>query len=179
MYEHSPHDALGRMQKMRAIACRFAAALTLIGIFYALDWTIVRVALRNTLCRCLEASGYAPERFSYGGSPAIRVGTFAYHYTADCTYLDLLLVIAPFLWIRDASLVRNVRRILLAALLILGGNVFRNYAVICFTVRGIDWRCAHDIPDYAIWWPTVVIVGWFSLRRDLYGPGSSRCRPPG
>ena len=103
----------------------------------------------------------------YEGSPALSVEGNVHYYTAECTYLDLVLIIAPLLWVFGASLWRNTRRIAIAALVILGGNLIRTWASVYFHVRGMDRFYAHDLPDYIIWWPTVVVLALLALRRDL------------
>ena len=115
----------------------------------------------------LRVAGYAPEAFVHEESPAVRVGEHVFLYTAECTYLDLLMIVAPLLWVFGASRRSNLLRIAIAALVILGGNLIRTWASVYFHVCRTSPSRAHDLPDYLIWWPTVVVLAVLSLRRDL------------
>ncbi len=151
----------------RIVPYRLIAILVLLGLFEAYDWMPLRVAQRDLIGWSVRVSGYSPISFVHEGSPAVRVGEYSFFYTAECTYLDLLLTVAPLLWVFGASHWRNIRRIAIAALIILIGNVIRTWASVYFHVRGTDWFYTHDLPDYLIWWPTVVVLALLALRRDL------------
>jgi len=149
----------------------------LLGAFYALDWMPLRVTQRDVIGWSVRAAGYDPVAFVHEGSPAIRVAEEIYFYTAECTYLDLLMIVAPFLWVFGASRRSNILRIAIAVFVILGGNLIRTWASVYFNVRGTDWFYTHDLPDYIIWWPTAVIVPLLALRRDLGGRSEPTSRP--
>lgn len=159
----SPHIWIAR----RALLLRVCAMGVLLSLFYGLDWMSFRVAQRDAIGWSLRVAGYAPEAFVHEGSPAVRVRDHVFFYTAECTYLDLLMIVTPLLWVFGASLWRNICRIAIAALVILGGNLIRTWASVYFNVRGTDWFYTHDLPDYLIWWPTVVVVALLALRRDF------------
>jgi exosortase/archaeosortase family protein len=151
----------------RIVVYRFLALGLLLGLFDAWDWMPFRVAQRNVIARSLCMVGYAPQAFTHEGSPAVRVGDYVFFYTAECTYVDLFFTVVPFVWAFAASRRGNILRIALAAVIILGGNLIRTWASVYFNVRGTDWFYTHDLPDYIIWWPTVVVVALLALRRDF------------
>ena len=172
--EHG-HDAPPRTRTARRVLLlRVCMMGALLSLFYGLDWIPFRAAQRDLIAWSLGLQGYAPEAFTHEGSPALRVGDHAFSFTAECTYLDLLMIVAPFLWVFGASLRRNILRIGIAALIILGGNLIRCWASVYFNVRGIDWFYTHDLPDYVIWWPTVAVVVLLALRRDFGDPSRRR-----
>lgn len=76
----------------RIVPFRLIALLLLLGLFDAYDWMPLRVAQRDLIGWSLRVAGYAPEAFVHEGSPAVRVGEYSFFYTAECTYLDLLLI---------------------------------------------------------------------------------------
>ncbi len=152
----------------RIVVYRFLVLAALLGLFDAWDWMPFRVAQRDVIGWSLRVAGYAPGTFVHDGSPAVRVGDHVFFYTAECTYLDLLMIVATFLWVFGASRRSNILRIAIAALVILCGNLIRTWASVYFNVRGTDWFYTHDLPDYIIWWPTVVVVALLALRRDLH-----------
>ncbi len=159
------------------VVYRFIALVALVGLFDAWDWMPFRVAQRDVIGWSVRVSGYNPISSVYEGSPAIRVGDEVYFYTAECTYFDLLMIVAPFVWVFGASRRRNILRIAIVAFVILGGNLIRTWASVYFNVRGTDWFYTHDLPDYIIWWPTAVIVPLLALRRDLGGRSESTLKP--
>jgi hypothetical protein len=150
----------------RALFARALISTLLVGVFYAWNWIPLRVAQRDVIEWSLRRTEYAPAAVLHDGAPAIRVADEYYFFTAECTYLDLVMIVVPFLWVFGASRRSNVLRITIAALAILGGNLVRSWAAVYFNVRGTDWFYTHDLPDYLIWWPTVAIVVVLALRRD-------------
>ena len=164
----------GHLIGTRTVTRRVSVLALLVGMFHAVDWMPFRAAQRDLVGWSLGMASYAPEAFTHEGSPALRVGDHAFSFTAECTYLDLLMIVAPFLWVFGASLWRNILRIGIAALVILGGNLIRCWASVYFFVRGIDWFYTHDLPDYIMWWPTVAVVVLLALRRDF----RDRCGSP-
>ena len=165
---------IGRLTVTR----RVSVLALLVGMFYALDWMPLRVVQRDVIGWSLRVAGYAPEAFVHEGSPAFCLADVVYFYTAECTYLDLLLIVAPFVWVFGASRRSNILRISFAALVILGGNLIRTWSSVYFNVRGTDWFYTHDLPDYIIWWPTVAIVVLLALRRDFGERFESRRMDP-
>ncbi|MGB2986246.1 MAG: hypothetical protein WBE26_10215 [Phycisphaerae bacterium] len=151
----------------RMVLYRFVALAALLGLFDAWDWMPLRVLQRDVIGWSVRVSGYSPTSFVYEGSPAVGVEGKVHFYSAECTYLDLLMIVAPFLWVFGASRRSNILRIGVVALVILGGNLVRCWAAIYLDVLGVDRFYAHDLPDYIIWWPTVVVVALLALRRDL------------
>jgi len=160
-------DGKGHLIGRRRVTRRVLVLALLVGSFYAWDWMPLRVLLRDVIGWSLRVSGYNPISFVHEGSPAIRVAEEVYFYTAECTYFDLLMIVAPFLWVFGASRRSNILRIAIAVLVILGGNLIRTWASVYFNVRGTDWFYTHDLPDHIIWWPTVVVVALLALRRDF------------
>jgi exosortase/archaeosortase family protein len=155
------------------LVARISFLAILVTTYYAWDWMPLCVAERNAVSALLRVVGYLPEAFLHDGSPALRLGTESYLYTAECTYIDLLLTLVPFVWLFEGTILANMRRIAIAAIIILVGNLIRSWISVYLNLRGIDWFYAHDLPDYVIWWPTVVVVVVLALRRDFGEPGQS------
>jgi exosortase/archaeosortase family protein len=151
------------------VGYRLTALALLVGAFYMLDWMPLRTTQRDLIAWSLRMADYAPVAFTHDGSPAIRVEKRVYFYTAECTYLDLFLIVAPFLWVFGGYLRGNILRVAVAALVILGGNLIRSWASIYYNVRGTEWFYAHDLPDHMIWWATAAFVVLLAVRRDLRG----------
>lgn len=163
---------------IRCAAYRMLALVVLLTLFYAWDWMPLRVLQRDVVAWSVRVSGFATTSFVYEGSPALGVEGKVHFYTAECTYFDLLMIVAPFLWVFGASRRSNILRIGIAALVILGGNLIRTWASVFFNVRGTDRFYAHDLPDYIIWWPTVAVAVLLALRRDFGKPFASQREQP-
>lgn len=146
---------------------RISVVTLLVGAFYAWDWMPLRVLQRDVTGWSVRVTGYSPVSFVYEGSPALSVEGKVHYYLPACTYLDLLMIVAPFVWVIGASRRSNILRLAIAAVVILGGNLIRIWAAVYFNVRGADWFYAHELPDYIIWWPTVAVVVLLALRRDF------------
>jgi len=149
------------------IVRRFSALVVLLVVFYSMEWMQLRIVERNMIGRLLRISGYNTIEYMYEGSPALRVNEKLHYYGTECTYLDLVMTVAPFLWVFGAHRRVNLLRIGIVTLLILGGNLLRCWAAVWLDVLGVERLYAHDLPDYVIWWPTVVFAVVFALRGDI------------
>lgn len=145
---------------------RLVALAILLGIFYSLDWMPMRNVQRNVVAWSLGLTGHHTEPCCHDGSPALRINDRLYFYTPQCTYIDLLTFVIPFLWRQGASHRNNLIRIVFAALVIIGGNLVRTWASVHFNVRGADWFWTHHLPHYVIWSFTVTVAGIVAARRD-------------
>jgi len=153
----------------RCAAYRISTLVVLLALFYSLDWMPLRVALRDVIGWCVRVSGYNPISFVHEGSPALSVEGCVHHYTAECTYLALLMTAAPLLWIPGASGFHNILRTAVAALVILSVNLLRCWMAVYLDVLGLDRFYAHDLPNFLIWCLTltVVLVPVRRMRRNL------------
>ncbi|MEE9297177.1 MAG: hypothetical protein V3W34_19735 [Phycisphaerae bacterium] len=157
-----------------ALLIRVSVLVPLVVVFYTLDWMPLRVAQRDVIGWSFRVAGHNPVGFVYEGSPAIRVEGRVHYYTAECTYLDLLMIVMPFVWAFGASRRSNIQRIGIVALVILVGNFIRCCLAVYLGVAGVDRFYAHDLPDYIIWWPTVAVAVLLALRRDFGRPFASQ-----
>ena len=133
------------------------------------------VVQRDLIAWSLRASGYGPISFVYGPSPAVAVGDKSHYYAAECTYLQLLLIVAPFLWVFGASRRRNILRIATVGLVILCANVVRCWAAVYLDVIDVPRFYAHDLPNY-LFGSMAVIVPVLALRRDFGNRFEPRAR---
>jgi hypothetical protein len=80
----------------------------------------------------------------------LAVDDKAYAVSANCTYLDLVLTLAPLYWRRMLRAPTNLRRLSVLALGILLGNVVRTSLALHLNARGVPWTLAHTVPDTLI-----------------------------
>ncbi len=148
----------------------------LLLFYYGLNWMPLRVALRDAIGWLLSVAAYDPVAFMHDGSPAVRVGEEVYFYTPVCTYIHLLMIVAPFVWVVGASRRSNILRIAIAVVVILGGNLVRCWASVYFNLLGTDWFYTHDLPNYTLGIGMVAIAVLGSLRRDFDGGSTSTAK---
>ena len=165
------------MTKLYA-AYRVSALVVLLALFFASDWMPLRVLQRDVIAWSVRVPGYNPISFIHEESPAIRVEGKIHFYTSACTYVGLLVVVVPFVWVFGVSRRRNIMRIAIAALLILSGNLVRCWASVYLDVLGIDRIYAHDLPNVAICCITVAAVVFSSCHHDWHIARSLRSGAP-
>ena len=71
--------------------------------------------------------------------------------TKECTYIELFLITAPFIWRARQSSVVNLRRLLFVFCLIWFLNAIRMVGGLFLSVQGVSWQLAHDIPDWLLY----------------------------
>ena len=84
----------------------------------------------------------------------------------DCTYIDLVLILIPFLWRVEVSPGRNLVWLAAFTVAVQLVNLARVWFSIWFFSRGGSWFLAHDLPDYLLYYPTLVLVILWALSRD-------------
>lgn len=155
--------------RVRTVVFRFIALGGLLGLVNAWDWMPIRVLLRDVIGWSVRVSGYNPISFVHEGSPALSVEGKVHYYTVECTYLDLLMVVLPFVWVFTENIRMNILRVGIAALVILGWNLVRCWAAVYLDVRGVNRFYAHDLPVYSSWSIAVVGAVLAAIRRDFAG----------
>jgi len=160
----------GRYLYLRCLVCA-----VLFAAFLCLPETLFSSALRDAVAVLLSYSEAGVVATSHEGFPALAVGgRIVTYFTAHCTHLGLVLILSPFLWGFGARLWRNAARIAGVALLVQAANLVRCWAMVHYSVRGTEWLYAHDVPNYAIWSVTIVIVVMAAIRRDYRMAGSRK-----
>jgi len=162
----------------RFLVVRVCVLGALLSFFYLLDWMPLRQAQRDVIAWAFRESGYYAITFMHEGSPAINIGETAHLYTAECTCLDLVMTVVPFLWVFGARYQRNIVKIAVAVLIISAANLIRCCAALYLDLIGVARFYAHDLPDHILWWPTVVVVALLALRRDFGRPFAARREQP-
>ncbi|MBI4603691.1 MAG: hypothetical protein HY721_17190 [Planctomycetes bacterium] len=145
------------------VVLRVALSALGYGVFRVLDWSWARVRLRDLLASVLSSLG---DRVETSGMDLLRVNREAFQITADCTYLELSLLLLPFLWFRGASFRSNLARALGVVAAIQVVNLGRVLLAIHLHANCGDWFTVHDLPDYLIYWPMFAAVIGLSARRD-------------
>lgn len=156
----------GHRLALKITACRLAALGLAVAVFYGVSWLPYRVALRDGVGWVMRRAGLATSTAVFEGSPALIAGGKQFYFTPDCTYVDLWLILIPFLWRLDWSWRRNAGCILGFGLLVGAVNFLRVCVSTYFYARGHSWFMAHDLEDYILYYPTLAGLVLAALRRD-------------
>ena len=90
----------------------------------------------------------------------------AFSITAYCTYIDLVLIMAPFCWRFQSSLATNVRRLAALAATLLTLNVIRVSLAMHFQQLNAPWQLVHTVPHLMIHFSAITIIVLLALRQD-------------
>jgi hypothetical protein len=128
-----------------------------IAVFYSCEWILLRIGLAEIIAALFRVTGHAVSRNLHN----LTVDNTAITITTECTYVDWILIAAPFVWRRDKArinLYRTLALILTATLV----NICRIYGAVAGQLYGISWFWAHDFVDGVLWYPSLVlmILGW-------------------
>ncbi len=146
---------------------RLVAMALLLVAYFSLDWMVLRRLLRSCTAFILQRLGHQTVSTNNGSELFLIVDSEMYAMTANCTYADLFLVLAPFSWRAELGPSANLGRLVKLALVIFVGNVLRTSLALHLKAEGVSWKLAHTLPDKLIHSAAVsshVIATW---RRDL------------
>ena len=123
------------------LSLRLAVLALLIAVYLKVDWIYLRKALRSCIAWLLSSAGHRTTSVGQSTDLLLAVDKKVYAVSANCTYLDLVLTLAPFYWRRAQRAPANLRRLSVLALAILLGSdtyaILRRVVVIaCFLIMG-------------------------------------------
>jgi hypothetical protein len=129
---------------------RLAALAFLLAGYLSLDWTPLRRALRSCVAFLLRALGHRTTEVGGRTDLLLDVDGHEYAFTANCTYVDLVLTLAPFCWRGRLPRGDNLRRLSALAAALLLGNVARIALALHLEAGGTPWTLAHTAPDTVV-----------------------------
>lgn len=151
----------------RVLVLRLMGAGVLIALYYSLDWAGLREAVRGAVAVFLGLLGHTAVSVDTGGGVYLLVdGYRSFAITANCTYADLALVVAPFCWRLRTPLILNLTRLAVISAAIMTVNIARVVMAIDLYQRGVSWSMAHLLPDIAIHSVSIAVAVWLALRSD-------------
>jgi len=150
----------------RILGYRLAALGLMVMVFYAWDWLALRETLRDAVSGFIRALGCTVADSFERGTVAMRVADKQFVISADCTYVDLFLVLAPFVWRVRQSVQRNLLRITATVAIVSVLNFLRVGLAIYYHAQGYSWFFVHELPDYLIYYPSIAIVTLMAFRED-------------
>jgi hypothetical protein len=130
-----------------SLVLRLVALAFLIAIYFSFDWVLLRKLLRSCTAFVLGRAGHHTASIGAGSELFLVVDSELFSITANCTYLDLFLTLAPFCWGGGLRLSTNVRRLTALAVAIFLGNSARVSLALHLKAKGVPWALAHTVPD--------------------------------
>lgn len=143
-----------------------ALCVVLFGAFLGLRVEPICIAQRDALVALLSYTEVGVVASTHDGFPALAAGGRVFFYTPECTYVGLLLILSPFLWVFGIKWRKNAARIVGVGAVVISVNLIRCWAAVHGTARGADWFYAHDIPNYVIWLVAIPLAVIAAIRRD-------------
>jgi len=150
----------------RVILGRLGALLVLVIAFYAVDWTLLRRSVRGATAAALVYLGHEVACEDSKEEVLLTVDNRPFSFSPDCTYVDLILVLAPFCWSVRAGLRANVLRLLSLALIVSSVNLIRLIVALHLFAQGRSWFAVHELPDYVIYYPSIAVIVILTLVSD-------------
>jgi hypothetical protein len=119
-----------------------------LGLFYSLEWQFLRPALCGGVMGALRLLGHSAVLLDPGASTILLAGDrVAVAITANCTYADLVLTLAPFCWRFQRGFRGNLLCLAAVAAAVVPVNVARLALAVHFALGGGRWALVHDAPD--------------------------------
>lgn len=156
-----------QFEKERLIL-RLLVVTVLVSIYFIIDWTVLRSVLRSTVILILGLLGLTAAPINVGDELFLRMNSgAAFAVTANCTYMDLLLMMVPFWWRFQRSLGANAMRLLILTTILLALNIIRVALALFLFGRGLPWEVVHDVPDVALHCIGVAVSVWLSFENRV------------
>lgn len=133
------------------LVLRVATLGLMLLLFHASEWTGLRRLVRALILAILPLFGHTAVAFDSAAELALMVdGGEPLAVTAPCTYLDLWLVSAPFVWRFHRTLIQNGMALMTTAAAVLLVNLVRIVAVIHLAALGYPLSVVHHGSDWAL-----------------------------
>ncbi len=157
---------------------RLIAVAIAVCVFYSPIWLPLQRLTRDLIGLWLSAVGSNPRWCEHEGYPALQLGGRRYHFTPDCTYMDLVLLLCVLLWSRQLSTPRNLSRLAVVTAALLIFNFVRASVALALNADGVSWLWCHEAPDFVFYWPVLAAAALKAAKDDgLSFPVLTRVRP--
>ena len=141
-------------------------------LYFNLNWYFLREFLNNVIAKILDVSGQICISYNTENSYYMLINGYRYNITANCTYLDITFIIAPFCWRFQRQLFTNIIRLAWIALFIFIFNIIRIVIALYYYHLGYPWYMVHNLPDILIHIIVVTLFVCLAIRIDLFQQNS-------
>lgn len=146
---------------------RLCILFMFILIYHSFDWISLRKALYNTLILINNSFNIFTISDKYYDELGFVIDGVLFYVSPNCTYIDLVLLIAPFWWRFRQTLRINFFRLLVLFVVIMSGNLVRITTALYFYDRGASWTLAHNVPDIILHVITISFSVIMALKNDF------------
>ncbi len=152
----------------RQIITRAGVLAVLVPLYYAFDWTLLRLAIRGAVVPPLILLGHRVNTLNIGEDLLLVFGSHrGYEIGPSCTYVDLVLVLAPFMWRFRRPLSANLTRLAALMAAVFAVNAARVILALHLFERGGSWLAAHRIPDLVVHFVAITCTVVLAVKVDL------------
>jgi hypothetical protein len=153
--------------ELRWLCSRILALGILLALYESLDWGPLHRAVCAATAFALDLPGHtAIPLASEARSSVLLVDGALYRITRGCTYANLALTLAPFVWRVGLDLRANAFRLALLCSAIFLLDIARLMFGVHLHLAGWSWAAAHDLPNRLLRWSLVMSSVVFALRDD-------------
>jgi hypothetical protein len=145
---------------------RLAAMAILFAIYQTIDWTILQRFLRFCLSVAMISLGHHTESIDIGPDVILMVDSRWFEIIANCTYIHLFLLLAPFWWRAGKRIGANLSGLGVLALVIWSVNFVRLLGTLHADLQGVPWFMAHGLMDRVINATATLTILSVSFYRD-------------
>lgn len=161
---HCPH--LLRKLINRRLIIRLLVLVLLIVVYYSHDWLFFRKLLRQEVAFILDSIGHRTAFIGSVSAVFLDVDSALYGISAECTYIRIFFMLAPFSWRFGLRLHINGLRLLMLAAAIWLADLVRVSLALHLDGLGLSWTLVHTIPDLLFQLVPQVIFTLKAMRSD-------------
>lgn len=154
-------------KRYQYLLIRICLLLILIITFRHSNWNFLIQAYLQILDKILIFLGVSYFYFAKDAENIILINGSSYHFTAECTYLELFFITFPFCIRFKQSIYVNLIRIIYLMTAIFLINIVRITIVAYFYNSDASWEYFHEIPDILIHIVLISLIVIMSLRTDF------------
>lgn len=150
----------------KPLLARLVVLAALLALYLSFDWMSLRLWLSGAGAFVLSHLGYPAAIASHQEGVFLTVSDTRFLITPACTYLDLALILIVFTWRVGRSWAANLFRTAAVMTAVLSLNVGRLALAAILHEGGMAWRFSHDLPDFVLYYATLVGVVILCARSD-------------
>ena len=157
---------------------RAAGLLLGLAVYYAFDWEVLQHLWRFAFSAGLATIGHHVQLIGIEEMQGFAVDGLTYSLSRNCTYMDLVLLLAPLIWRPGRTAAFNFRQIGF----LIAGLVAFNFLRVTFAIHmnvseGIDWEIVHFWPDLVFHFTIIVGMAFRAMWVDWSEVGPETAAP--
>ncbi len=131
-----------------------------VALFYSLEWNWLRLGLVKMVSGLLAWSGHSVAVNGF----VLSIDSVKMKITRECTYVDWVLCVAPFVWRPFYKWPKNLVRLLFLVIAVSAADLLRVCVAGAGLAHGWPFFWVHDFPDYLFWCAGLFLAILFWIR---------------